>query len=261
MREIDEIRADIAACDEELMRLLARRMNCIGEVIAYKKEHGLPILQLEQEARQRRMLDGILKGNPYEEEQMEVFGCILKMSKKVQAKALFTHNIALIGFMGAGKSTVSHCLKDMLAMEEVETDAMIVKAEGMAITDIFAKYGEPYFRNCESNAIIELQNRRQMIISCGGGAVMRDENVENLKKGSRIVLLTAAPETILERVKDSDERPILNGHMNVEYIAQLMEKRREKYEKAADIKIVTDNKSVMQICEELIRELIRMEEQ
>ena len=88
---------------------------------------------------------------------------------------------------------------------------------------------------------------------------MRDENVENLKKSSRIVLLTATPETTLERVKDSDERPILNGHMNVEYIAELMEKRREKYEAAADIVIATDKKTVIEICEDLIQKLNQME--
>jgi shikimate kinase len=234
-------------------------MDCIGEIIDYKKLNGMPILQPEQEARQRKLWEGILDGNLYEEEQLEVFECILQMSKKVQAKALFAQNIALIGFMGAGKSTVSHCLKDMLAMEEVETDTMIVEAEGMAITDIFAKYGEPYFRNCESKAIIGLQDRRQVIISCGGGAVMRDENVENLKRSSRIVLLTATPKTILERVKDSNERPILNGHMNVEYIAELMEKRRKKYEEAADIVIATDGKTVIEICEELVQKWNEME--
>lgn len=84
---------------------------------------------------------------------------------------------------------------------------------------------------------------------------MREENVANLKKSSRIVLLTAAPETILERVKNSDARPILNGHMNVEYIAELMEKRREKYEAAADLKIATDGKKVEDICQEIVEEL------
>lgn len=167
----------------------------------------------------------------------------------------FHYNIALIGFMGVGKSTVSRCLGRMYAMEEIETDAMVAQSEGMAITDIFAKYGEPYFRTCESNAIIALQDRRGAVISCGGGAVMRDENVENLKKCSRIVLLTARPETILERVKHSKERPILNGHMNVEYIGELMEKRRAKYEAAADIVIATDGKPVKEICEEIVRKL------
>lgn len=259
MRNLQEIRADISKCDEEMARLLAKRMDYISQVIACKKANGLPILQPEQEKRRKELLQSVLDGSVYETELLEIFDSILTVSKRVQAKALFSYNIALIGFMGAGKSTVSHYLKDMLAMEEVETDAMIVKSEGMEITDIFAKYGEPYFRNCESNAIIELQNCRQVIISCGGGAVMREENVENLKKSSRIVLLTATPETTLERVKDSTERPILNGNMNVEFIAGLMEKRRAKYEAAADIVIATDGKDVAQICEELIRKLSEME--
>ncbi len=164
-------------------------------------------------------------------------------------------NIALIGFMGAGKSTVSHYLRDKLGMDEVETDEMIVEAEGMAITEIFDRYKEPYFRDCESRAVKALQHRSRVVISCGGGLVLRQENVTNLKKNSRIVLLTASPETILERVKDSSERPVLNGHMNTEYIAQLMEKRREAYEAAADLVISTDGKTVEEIGEELIHKL------
>ena len=73
------------------------------------------------------------------------------------------------------------------------------------------------------------------------------------------MLLTATPKTILERVKDSNERPILNGHMNVEYIAELMEKRRKKYEEAADIVIATDGKTVIEICEELVQKWNEME--
>ena len=84
---------------------------------------------------------------------------------------------------------------------------------------------------------------------------MREENVANLKKSSRIVLLTATPQTTLERVKNSTERPILNGNMNVEYIAQLMEKRREAYQKAADITVATDHKDVAAICAELVQKL------
>ncbi len=168
-------------------------------------------------------------------------------------------NIALIGFMGAGKSSVSRCLRDLLSMEEADTDAMVVKAEGMAIADIFAKYGEEYFRRRERDVIRDLENRQGIIISCGGGVVMREENVINLKKFSRIVLLTAAPETILERVRHSAERPILNGHMNVEYIAELMEKRRKKYEEAADLIVSTDKKNVRQVCEEVIDRLSETE--
>lgn len=88
---------------------------------------------------------------------------------------------------------------------------------------------------------------------------MRERNVEEMKKNGRVVLLKAAPETILNRVKDSDERPLLNGHKNVEYIENLMEARRDKYEAAADIIVHTDNKTVLQICEELIQKLLEMD--
>ena len=147
----------------------------------------------------------------------------------------------------------------MLAMNEVDVDAKIVEAEKMPIKDIFEKYGEEYFRNCESKAIIGLNDCRQTIISCGGGAVIREENVVNLKKNSRIVLLTASPETILNRVKDSEERPILNGNMNVEYIKMLMERRDRLYQNAADVIIKTDHKDIEEIGEELIQSLMKLE--
>ncbi|WP_124066663.1 shikimate kinase [Clostridium sp. E02] len=172
---------------------------------------------------------------------------------------VFDYNIALIGFMGTGKSTISRYLKEMLAMDEVDVDAMIVRDQNMQIKDIFSTYGEEYFRNCESSAIISLQTHRQFIISCGGGAVIREENVKNLKKSSRIVLLSASPETILERVRDCEDRPILNGNMNVEFIKELMAKRLKYYHNAADVIIDTDQKDVKQVCEELIKSLIKFD--
>ena len=80
-----------------------------------------------------------------------------------------------------------------------------------------------------------------------------------MKKNGRVVLLTAKPETIYERVKDSDERPILNDHMNVEFISSLMDKRKERYEAVADITVATDGKNVTQICEEIISKLIALD--
>lgn len=173
-------------------------------------------------------------------------------------KDLIPCNIALIGFMGCGKSTVAAYLQKMLGLDLAEIDEMIEEQEGMTIPEIFEKHGEEYFRTCETNMVIELQKRERTIISCGGGLVMRQVNVDNLKKHSRIVLLTAKPETIYERVRHDNNRPILNGNMNVEYIAQLMEKRREKYEAAADIIIETDQKPVSEICEELVKKVCEM---
>lgn len=81
---------------------------------------------------------------------------------------------------------------------------------------------------------------------------MREVNVREMKKNGKVILLTAKPETILERVKDSHDRPLLENNKNVDYIANLMEQRWEKYQAAADIIIETDGKSAFEICEEII---------
>lgn len=164
-------------------------------------------------------------------------------------------NIFLIGFMGAGKSTIARTLQRELGFPLVEMDERIVQEQGMSINDIFAQYGEAHFRDIESQLVVDLGKQEPSIVSCGGGVVVRPENTQNMKKSGRIVLLKASPETIFERVKNSTDRPILNGHMNVEYIAELMEKRRALYEEAADITIQTDGKTREQICEEIIGKL------
>lgn len=168
------------------------------------------------------------------------------MSKKID------RNIFLIGFMGAGKSTIARSLQRSLNFPLVEMDERIVREQGMSINEIFEKYGENHFRQIESDLILTIGNEDASIVSCGGGVVVRSQNVENMKKSGKIVFLKATPETIYERVKNSTDRPILNGHMNVEYIAQLMEKRRTLYERAADITIETDGKTKEEICSEII---------
>lgn len=259
MRELNEVWEDLNRCDAAVLELLMQRLGYIAEIIEYKKEHGLPVFQPEQEKVRYENLIAAIGDHAYSNELLRIFKQIEEESKCVRSKSLFHYNIAFIGFMGSGKSTVSKYLRDMLAMKEVDVDSMIVQEQKMLIKDIFEKYGEEYFRNCESDAIISLQSCSQTIISCGGGAVIREENVKNLKKSSRIVLLTASPETILERVKESDERPILNGNMNVEFIKELMAKRAGYYQKAADVIVETDHKSVRQICEELVASLIQFE--
>ncbi len=173
---------------------------------------------------------------------------------------LKTHNVALTGFMGAGKSTAAKMMSRMFDMKPVEMDALIAEREGMTINEIFAKFGEAYFSAKETALLKELSCENGRIISCGGGTVLRDENVALLKKNSRIVLLTATAETILERVKDSDDRPILNGHKDVDFIGALMEKRRRAYEQAADIIVATDKRSIEDICLEIAESLMRLEE-
>ena len=256
MDRIEEIRDKIGQCDDNIIEQLVARMRCIQDIIEYKKETGIPILQPEQEKKQEDNLKRKLGDNPFEEEILDIFKYSVKNSRRIQAKALFNYNIFLIGFMGAGKSTVARELKKQLEMKYVEMDQLIVEQRGMAITDIFEEYGETYFRNLESNVLIELQKRKQTIVSCGGGIVVREDNKDHMKKNGRVVFLTATPNTVYERVKNSTERPILNNNMNVEFISQLLEKRRTLYEEAADITVATDGKSVSEICDEIVSELI-----
>ncbi len=156
-------------------------------------------------------------------------------------------HIALIGFMGAGKTTVSDELSRSMGCPEYDTDSMIVDKEGTAISNIFADKGEMYFRDVETFLLNDLARMPQGIISCGGGMAIRDINIKMLRQIADVVLLSAKPETIYERVKDSTDRPLLNGNMNVEYIEGLMKKRLPFYEKCATRVVSTDGKSVEEI--------------
>lgn len=255
MNDLEMYREQLAMCDDRIIDILEERNSIIEKIMAYKQEYGMPVLQPAQEEKQERRRQEKLKGHRYQQEIEHVFSEIVRNSKRIQARRLFDYNIVLIGFMGAGKTTVSEYLSTMFAMDVVEMDQVIAEREGMSIPDIFATYGEEYFRNRETQLLKEMQLRKRAVISCGGGAALREENVEEMKKNGRVVLLTASPQTIYERVKDSTDRPVLNGNNNVEFITELMEKRRKKYENAADIVIYTDGKTVLQICEELIAKL------
>lgn len=161
------------------------------------------------------------------------------------------YNLFLIGFMGAGKSTIAARLCRMLQMERMEMDQEIEKREGMPIPEIFAVHGEAYFRGLETSLLKELETERGLVVSCGGGAAMRGENVEYMKKSGPVVWLTASPETVYERVRHGQDRPVLNGHMNVDYIRGLMEQREPFYRAAADIMVATDGKDRETICREI----------
>ncbi len=178
-----------------------------------------------------------------------------------QAKHCFSYNIFLIGFMGCGKSTISEYLHQHYAMEKIEMDSMIEEQEGMSISKIFDVHGEPYFRDLETRLLTSLQHKKNVVVSCGGGTPMRETNVREMKKNGRVVLLPASPQTIYERVKDSHDRPLLEGHKDVAFISELMQQRREKYEAAADLAVQTDGKDRAQICEELVQKLLEWEAQ
>ena len=259
MNQLEILRESLGQCDEIILDALLMRNRIVEDIMAYKEANDIPILQPEQEAKQKEWLECRMADRRHKAEVEDVFGSITQNSKRIQARKLFNYNIVLIGFMGTGKSTISEFLKTAFAMDVIEMDQIIAEREGMSISDIFEVYGEQYFRDLETNLLIEMQSRTNVVISCGGGTPMRECNVVEMKKNGRVVLLTAKPETILDRVKDSHDRPLIENNKTVSFIAELMEKRREKYEAAADIVIETDGKDELQICEELIHRLRQMD--
>lgn len=158
----------------------------------------------------------------------------------------------MIGFMGVGKTSTSRALSRKLGVKEMDTDAMIVEQQGMAISEIFQEKGEEAFRKMETELLDQLGTMSPCVVSCGGGMVLRRENVEKMKQQGRILLLSASPETIYEHVKDSTNRPLLQGNMNVDYIRQLMEERNPRYQEAADLVIHTDGMTPRQTAEKIM---------
>lgn len=252
MSKLDYLRENLEMCDEIILDALTMRFRMIEDITTYKRKKDLPIVQPEEEEKKRRLLLGRMTDKRHTDNVMDVFGAIILNSKKIQFRQLFDYNIVLIGFMGSGKSTISRALSKVFAMDVIEMDQVIADREGMSISEIFEVHGEEYFRNLETELLRELQSRKGVVISCGGGVPMRDENIVEMKKNGKVILLTASPETILDRVKNNHDRPLLENNKNVDFIAELMEKRRKKYETAADIVIRTDGKSEFEICEEII---------
>ena len=164
-------------------------------------------------------------------------------------------NIVLTGFMATGKTEISKAISEISKYNLVDTDDMIVEQEGITINEIFDKCGEEYFRKTETGIIDKLAELEPCIVSCGGGMAMREVNVEKMKKIGKVVLLTATPETIYSHVKDSTNRPLLNGNMNIPYIKKLMEERAPKYNAAADIVIETDGCAPSQVADKIIDSL------
>lgn len=163
-------------------------------------------------------------------------------------------NIVLTGFMGTGKTTVGKKLAEKLNWKFVDTDELIEKKAGMRIKDIFSKFGENYFRDLETNIVIEASNLDRHVIAVGGGAVLRDVNMQHLEKNGVIINLKAKPETIYKRTMNTDERPLLNKPNPMEEIKRLLE-YREPYYKRCSFVIETDELSVDEITDKIMREL------
>jgi shikimate kinase len=148
--------------------------------------------------------------------------------------------------MGTGKSSVGPIIARMMRKDFVELDMEIEKAAGSTISDIFTLHGEDHFRKIEKEILRRALERENVVLSCGGGAIIDIQNRRLLKKKSIVVWLDASAEVIAERLKDDGSRPLLADNSK-ESIVNLLEKRLELYREASEIRVQTDDLDINQV--------------
>lgn len=162
-------------------------------------------------------------------------------------------NIVLIGYRGTGKSTVGKVLAARLGRAAVSTDAEIVRRAGQTVPEIVAQYGWDHFRDLESTVCQNFAVLDGLIIDTGGGAVLRPQNVECLKRTGTVFWLTASVSTIASRIGRDTQRPSLTGTKSfVEEIEEVLAVRTPKYQEAADQVVSTDGRSINQIVDAIL---------
>ena len=165
-------------------------------------------------------------------------------------------SLILIGFMGTGKSTLGRVLAERLHLEQVDLDEVVVQEQNMPISDIFARYGEERFRELEHDVVCRYAAQPNLIISPGGGAVLREENRKVMRECCTVISLLARPEVILERVnRDATVRPVLEnrkpGQSKLERIEEVLTQRMPCYQEA-DFILDTSDAPVELLAEQVL---------
>jgi shikimate kinase len=160
------------------------------------------------------------------------------------------HNLALIGFMGTGKTSVGRLVAEMLRFEFLDTDELIEEYTGRSINEIFAKDGEAAFRLLEKKIVEELASKTSTVISTGGGLPTDLENLSKLKAGALVVCLWASPEKIWERVRHQSHRPLLRDADPQQKIRELLAVR-EPFYRQADVLVNTGLRSPREVAQQI----------
>lgn len=171
--------------------------------------------------------------------------------------------IYLTGFMGSGKSTVGPLLAHRLGFGFFDLDKIIEERESKSISTIFAENGEEYFREVETTLISDFTQRENFVLALGGGALTNGNNLKRLLESGILIYLYLTPEEIYERIKYSEERPLLKNKSSKEdfllFINDLLNKRAKYYE-AAQITIKAGEQAPQQITNSIISELEKFNE-
>ncbi len=249
MNQLENLRKEIDEIDKELLDLFLKRMSCIHKVADYKRANNIPILDKNRE---QEILDRVTsRVEPKEKEFVKnFFSCMMEISRLAQANVPMK-NIILIGMPGCGKTTIGKSLSNRLGMEFCDTDIIFESKHEIKISDFFKSYGEPTFRIEESKILSELSEKRNTIISTGGGVVETECNKELLQKSGIVVFINRSPEDIFGDIETS-HRPLLADGRNK--IFELFEKRLDKYKDFCHIEI-KNNDSIDSITEKIINEV------
>ena len=165
-------------------------------------------------------------------------------------------NIALTGFMGSGKTTVGEILANKLGWKFFDLDRIIELSENRKISDIFNQDGEAYFREIESSIIKKtISNNKNCIFACGGGAVLKGENMSIIGKKCHIIYLMISPREAAKRLKYSIDRPLLPDKDKEKEISGLLGNRLVLYEKYAEITIDNNSLSSEEAADHIINKL------
>ncbi len=163
-------------------------------------------------------------------------------------------NIALTGFMAVGKSAVGQRLARRLKRPFIDLDQAVEDKEGMKVHEIFERKGEAYFRRAEKQTLREILNQDGQVIATGGGVIADEQNLRLLKKRTLLICLTAPATTLLQRSGGGENRPLLKGIDRQKRIEELLSQREKSYGRA-HLSIDTENLSVVQVVEEIIKSL------
>ncbi len=169
------------------------------------------------------------------------------------SKPRVIHNLALVGFMGTGKSSVGRSLAEHLHFAFVDTDELIESRAGKSIPEIFAQHGEPVFRDLERKVVAELATQQRLVISTGGGLAANAENLASLKMHALVVCLWASPETIWERVRSQSHRPLLKTPDPMGKIRELLV-QREPFYKQSDVLVNTERRPVKEVVQHVLHQ-------
>ena len=162
-------------------------------------------------------------------------------------------NLALVGFMGCGKSTVGRQVAGELHFEFVDVDTLIEERAGISITEIFLTESEAVFRKMEREVIDGLSARKNLVIATGGGAIVDPENLTSLKKHALVICLWANAETIHKRTKHQSHRPLLQQADPLPTIRKMLAERELHY-KQADVIVNTELRPQREVAAQVLHQ-------